>query len=184
MAAQPISIVITRHAEKPADSGKPRGINTEGEHDPHSLSVRGWTRAGALASLFGLLPNSRYPGVQEPAHVYATHPSHEAESTREYDTAGPTAKKFGVTLESSLKHGEEKELADALIKGNQNTLVVWHHGAIPNLLKHFDIENRADIPAAWPDDRFDLLWVLTKEPSESSFTWHEVNQSLLDGDLR
>jgi hypothetical protein len=178
-----ISIVITRHAEKPGDSGKPRGINTDGEHDPHSLSVRGWTRAGALASLFGLLPNSRYPAVQEPVQVYATHPSHEAQSTREYDTAGPTAKKFGIKLESTFKHGEEKDLANVIIEGNQNALVVWHHGAIPRLLEHFDIENRSDIPESWPEDRFDLLWVLSKQPGATSFRWHEVNQSLLDGDV-
>ena len=178
-----ISIVITRHAEKPADSGKPHGINTEGDHDPHSLSVRGWTRAGALASLFGLVPNPRYPGVHQPQQVYATHPSHQAQSTREYDTAGPTAKKLGVELESTFKHGEEKQLADAIVAGNQNAMVVWHHGAIPHLLENFDIGNRGDIPAAWPEDRFDLLWVLTKHPGESTFTWQQVNQSLLDGDL-
>jgi hypothetical protein len=35
------------HGEKPGESGKPHGINVDGEHDPHSLSVRGWRLAGA-----------------------------------------------------------------------------------------------------------------------------------------
>ena len=43
--------MFIRHGEKPGENGPPHGINHDGEHDPHSLSVRGWTRAGALAGL-------------------------------------------------------------------------------------------------------------------------------------
>ena len=178
-----MSIVITRHGEKPSDSGKPHGINSDGEHDPHSLSVRGWTRAGALAGLFGLVPQPRYPGVAQPSRVYATEPSHDAHSTREYDTAHPTASKLRLKLNSNYKHGQESQLAQELLADQSPALVVWHHGAIPELLKHFEIENAAEIPTAWPEDRFDLLWVLTRQNSESAFTWSAVNQGLLEGDI-
>ena len=178
-----MSIVITRHGEKPSDSGKPHGINADGEHDPHSLSVRGWTRAGALAGLFGLVPQPQYPGVPIPSRVYATEPSHDAHSTREYDTAHPTASKLKLKLNSNYKHGQESQLAQELVAGGSPALVVWHHGAIPELLKHFDIENAAEIPTAWPEDRFDLLWVLTRKNSDAPFVWSAVNQGLLEGDL-
>ena len=177
------SIVFARHAEKPSDSGKPHGINHDGVPDPHSLSVRGWTRAGALASMFGLLPQARYPGVNRPAAIYATEPSHQAKSTREFDTAHPTAKALGVTINCNYKHGEESALAEELQTSVQNSFVVWHHGALPALLGNFSIHNASDIPSKWPEDRFDLLWVLTRIPGSASYMWSEVNQSLLDGDV-
>jgi hypothetical protein len=179
----PLNIVITRHGEKPSDSGKPHGINSEGEHDPHSLSVRGWTRAGALAGLFGLLPQPQYPGVPTPSRIYATEPSHDAHSTREFDTAHPTASKLNVKVNSSFKHGQENLLANELLSENSPALVVWHHGSIPDLMKHMDIGNAHEVPAAWPEDRFDLLWVLSRSNSSEPFTWSAVNQGLLEGDL-
>lgn len=178
-----MSIVITRHGEKPSESGKPHGINVEGEHDPHSLSVRGWMRAGALAGIFGLLPQTQYPGIQVPQRIYATHPSHSAQSTREYDTAGPTATKLGHKVRADYKHGQEAQLAAELASTQDSALVVWHHGAIPELMKHFDIENADHIPEQWPEDRFDLMWVLTRPNEHSQFTWQPVNQDLLEGDL-
>ena len=46
-------IMVIRHAEKPLHpAGSPYGVTPHGEEDPHSLTVTGWTRAGALAQLF------------------------------------------------------------------------------------------------------------------------------------
>ena len=42
-------IMVIRHAEKPMHpSGSPHGVNPDGREDPHSLTVTGWIRAGAL----------------------------------------------------------------------------------------------------------------------------------------
>ena len=50
----PQQILIIRHAEKPPPLGPPPpGIKEDGSHDRHSLVVRGWQRAGALAHLSG-----------------------------------------------------------------------------------------------------------------------------------
>ncbi|MEY4015909.1 MAG: hypothetical protein RIS46_905, partial [Actinomycetota bacterium] len=49
--------MFIRHGEKPGEHGPPHGINHDGEHDPHSLSLRGWTRAGALAGLLARGPS-------------------------------------------------------------------------------------------------------------------------------
>jgi hypothetical protein len=43
-------IMVIRHAEKPDDSGTVFGVTTEGLQDPEELTVRGWQRAGALAT--------------------------------------------------------------------------------------------------------------------------------------
>src|SRR6187551_3128683 len=46
-------IMLTRHAEKPLHpAGSPYGVNPQGQQDPHSLTVNGWIRAGALVALF------------------------------------------------------------------------------------------------------------------------------------
>ena len=46
-------IMLIRHAEKPLHpSGSPHGVDQEGQQDPHSLTVTGWIRAGALIELF------------------------------------------------------------------------------------------------------------------------------------
>ena len=122
--------------------------------------------------------------MQTPQRVFATHPSHQAKSTREFDTAHPTASKLGLELNTDFNHGQEAELAAALVAESSPALVVWHHGSIPALMKHFGIANSHEIPNEWPEDRFDLLWVLTRESSTDLFTWQSVNQSLLHGDAR
>ena len=49
----PRKLMLIRHGEKEPDSGPPPyGVNAEGRQDPHSLSPRGWQRAGALVSFF------------------------------------------------------------------------------------------------------------------------------------
>jgi hypothetical protein len=44
--------MLIRHAEKPAKDGAPFGVNRKGLRSKEALAVRGWQRAGALATLF------------------------------------------------------------------------------------------------------------------------------------
>ena len=57
----PEIIMFVRHGEKPGEGSRPHGVNHHGEIDEHSLSVQGWTRAGALAGLFAHAPPSPIP---------------------------------------------------------------------------------------------------------------------------
>jgi hypothetical protein len=45
-------------------------------------------------------------------------------------------------------------------------LVVWHLGTMAKIVRHFQIVNRDDAPKHWLDDRFDLIWVLVRQPGE------------------
>lgn len=173
------TLMFIRHGEKPGEHGGPHGVNHHGEADPHSLSVRGWTRAGALAALFGHATSASGHVVQ-PQRVIATKASEKAKSRREVDTATPTAKRLALEVDEQYAHGDEAALAAELIAAGQDALVVWHHGNLPELLSHLPITNHGDVPSAWPEERFDLIWVLTR--SGDAFTFTQVDQDLLDGD--
>jgi broad specificity phosphatase PhoE len=168
------TVMFIRHAEKPDKLEK--GVTPEGEHDDHSLSVRGWTRAGALAALFA---NTRTP-LAQPTQVIATAPSHSYKSKREHDTALPTADRLGLEIDAQTVPEDYSPLVDRLRSSSDPTLVVWHHGSIPAFVRAFPLTNSGEVPDHWPEDRFDLIWVLT--PTGESYEWAQVQQDLLRGD--
>ncbi len=170
------TVMFIRHAEKPDKDHK--GVTPDGEHDEHSLSVRGWTRAGALAALFS--EHTSRSGLTIPARIIATAPSHSYKSKREHDTALPTAQRLDLPIESTSIPDGYAELVADIRAADQPTLVVWHHGSIPDFIAGFDVSNVDAIPRTWPEDRFDLVWVLS--PKDSSYIWGAVPQGLLKGD--
>lgn len=178
----PLVVMFVRHGEKPGESGPPHGINDLGENDPHSLSVRGWTRAGALAALMAHTPTHSHPSIVRPQRILATAPSHQARSRREMDTAVPVGRRVGVKVEAAHGH-DDLEVARADILGDARaTLVVWHHGTLGHLVGGMPLTNREDLPHRWPDDRFDMVWVLSREPEDLAYTFSSVDQRLLSGD--
>lgn len=177
----PRTVMFLRHGEKPGDHGLPLGVDQHGQPDPHSLSVRGWTRAGALAALFDHVPSPQRPGLARPQRVLATKPTHEYRSKREHDTASPTAARLGIGIENDFTHKDAADAATSILHGERDTLVVWHHGSMPELLSHFPVKNAADIPGAWPEDRFDLVWILTGD-DDGRYTFSSQPQDLLSDD--
>ena len=174
--------MFVRHGEKPGKQGPPHGINHHGEHDSHSLSVRGWTRAGALAALLAHAPADSHPYVVVPERIIATKPSHEAKSRREVDTASPLAKRVQVDIDEEHGHGHEDSVRRSILADPRSTLVVWHHGTMTHLVEGFPISNIDEVPAHWPDERFDLIWVLTRGRNDDAYSFASVSQRLLDGD--
>jgi hypothetical protein len=65
-------IMVIRHAEKPDDAGTVFGVTIEGHQDPEELAVRGWQRAGALATFFAP-PDDHFrdPLIEEPVTIFA-----------------------------------------------------------------------------------------------------------------
>ena len=170
------TVMFIRHAEKPDKDHK--GVTPDGEHDDHSLSVRGWTRAGALAALFSE-PTSR-SGLSTPTRIIATAPSHSYKSKREHDTALPTAQRLDLSIESTSIPDDYTELISDIRSADKPTLVVWHHGSIPDFIAGFEVSNAREIPRRWPEDRFDLVWALL--PDGEAYTWIAIPQRLLKGD--
>lgn len=177
----PQTIMFLRHAEKPGDDGPPLGVDQHGQSDPHSLSVQGWTRAGALAALFDHVPSPDRPGLAKPQRVIATKPTHEYRSKRERDTATPTAARLRVAIEDGFSHSDGAAAASSILAGHRDTLVVWHHGSMPQLLAQFPLADPASVPTAWPEDRFDLIWCLERT-SSGDYRFSAAAQDLLADD--
>ena len=66
-------IMLIRHAERPSDDGKVRGVTAAGDQDSEELVVRGWQRSGALVRLFaprnGVFAD---PRLAEPKTIFAS----------------------------------------------------------------------------------------------------------------
>lgn len=179
----PQTVILIRHGEKPGDDGPPLGVNRHGEHDEHSLSVRGWTRAGALAAVLVHASSASEPHLVAPGRVFATKATSSNRSRRERDTATPTALRLGLPIDEDWSHGDEAELARAVISQESAALVVWHHGRMVELVTSFPLVNPDDVPTEWPDDRFDLYWILVREPGPPlAYRFRTAPQYLLDGD--
>ncbi|MCO5122650.1 MAG: hypothetical protein M9915_02750 [Rhizobacter sp.] len=179
----PEIIMFVRHGEKPGEGSKPHGVNPHGEHDGHSLSVLGWTRAGALAGLFAHAPSRAHPHVVRPGRIIATRPTEEAKSKREIHTARPTAERLKLEVEATHTHGNEAELTREVLAKPESVLIVWHHGTMAKIVRHFPVVNPDDIPKHWPDERFDLIWVLVRQPGEElAYRFVSVPQMLLADD--
>lgn len=178
----PNVIMFIRHGEKPGDDGPPHGIDHQGERDDHALSVRGWTRAGALAGLFAYAPSASHPHIVVPERIFATQFTKDYRSKREVDTATPLAHRLGLNVDTDYDHAHAKDLSATILADSTPALVVWHHGSMAELLGCFPIANRDDVPAKWPEDRFDLIWVLVRKPDAPEYQFLAVPQGLLHGD--
>ncbi len=110
----------------------------------------------------------------------------------------------GCQINAAFDVKDTKAAVAAILRaGPGPVLVAWEHHAIfqrglgdggepSGLVAHLPLSNPQDLPDAWPDDRFDLLWCFTREhPSVTErsdamrthrYTFSEQTQNLLAGD--
>jgi hypothetical protein len=168
----PKRIMFIRHAEKP---GEPpckddSGVRKDGETDKESLAVRGWVRAGALVRFFATGHDLR-PDVIFPAKA-------DGSSHRPKQTVTPLAKLLGLTINDTHAKDELKPLVADLLQQDGTVLVAWEHKVIPKLVRL--LHDGKDVPAEWPDARFDMVWMLDR--TGDGWTFLQLPQLLLDGD--
>ena len=188
-------IMVIRHANKPESAGGPLGVTEMGEEDKQSLIVRGWQRAGALAVFFSPL-NGRLAslGLALPDTIFASddqkHPApagggkQGSRSKHPLETVTPLAAKLlGRKPDTSYWKGEVAALAAAAMASNGAVLICWDHREIPAIANAIVPQPNA-IPQAWPDDRFDMIWVFDP-PAAPGQPWSfaQVPQNLLAGDI-
>lgn len=177
--------MIIRHAEDPYKPGEPFGITSDGVADSkRSLIVRGWTRAGALVSLFdprdhegNRLPTR--PHLDRPTAVFAHNPGAE-DSMRSWQTVTPLASALNLEVDTRFTQRQVAELA-AMVSGIRgSTLIAWRHEQIAEIVSHFGNVEPAP-PALWPENRYDMVYVLTRNHN-GGWNFRQLPQMLLAGD--
>ena len=179
------TVMVIRHAEKPhpaeGDAPEQHGVDAHGAPSAHGLTPRGWSRAGALAVRFDHAGEQGDVWIR-PERVHAAPATHDNHSHRCLDTAHPIAARLGLDVHHHQERGAEGALASQVRSCGQQTLIVWDHGHIPDLLRAFDVVNPDDIPDPWPGDRFDLIALLTPEGPSRRYRVSLHAQDLLSGD--
>ena len=170
-------IMLIRHAEKPDDTDG--GVDPKGKPDKHDLIVRGWQRAGALVQFFA---NPRDPNgpVKRPATIFATEPATGSESKRPLHTVTPLAKFLNLAIDSTIAEGSEDALVNAASAANGVVVIAWHHEKIP-AIANLILQNQT-APQKWPDDRFDVVWIFTRDLPTAPWKFAQAPQLLLAGD--
>ncbi len=180
----PRSISLIRHAEKQIGDQLPQGVTVDGTPDPESLTPRGWQRAGAIVRLFvsehGVAGSS--PDLPTPTHLFASEVGPHSQSRRPIETLQPLAERLGLTIGEPFLQDELDGLVSAILECDGDVLVAWEHKRIP-LIANRLVSEQATVPQVWPDDRYDVVWLL--EPAlerRPAFRLRQVPQLLLAGD--
>jgi hypothetical protein len=177
-------IMLIRHAEKPAKDAAPFGVTSKGERSKESLEVRGWQRAGALANL--LAPangNFQHPSLARPQFLFASKPLRRKGSRRPIETITPLAQKLGIRINSSFARSDFDSMIDEVSSCNGVVLICWQREYIPQIAAEI-LRNKKIAPPNWPEDCFDIIWVFDLVRSSAKYTFKQVPQKLLGGDLK
>lgn len=199
------TIMIIRHAEKPPEppaAPPPFGVTPNGTQDDHSLSVRGWQRAGALASLF--VPLRPTPSsIKTPQYIYVVKVDGDDEKPRDaagvrigtkgkraQQTIAPIAEKLGptATLNFTFDKGDEAAMIASAMACPGAVLICWVHENIPRIASQIPMDSAMTAPETWPADaqgngRFDVVWLFEFDNTAATYRFSHFPQTLLAGDL-
>jgi broad specificity phosphatase PhoE len=172
-----LKIMLVRHAEKPGVPPPPAGVDEDGSPDPESLTDRGWQRARALVAFFDPADGQFRDGIAKPSHLFATKAGAD-HSRRPIDTLVPLRDHLGVEIDETYKSSDIKELTDAAKRCDGVVLIAWKHEDIPDIAR--GISNDRAIPAHWPGERFDVVWVF--DLIGGGYAFGQAAEELLPGD--
>ena len=65
---------------------------------------------------------------------------------------------------------------------NGVVLICWQREYILQITDQI-LVNKAGAPPEWPEDRFDMVWVFDRNPSSAEYSFKQIPQNLLMGDL-
>jgi len=176
-------IMLIRHAEKPGKDSPPYGITAKGERSKESLEVRGWQRAGALATL--LAPTNghlQHTSLAKPQFLYASKPILRKGSKRPLETLTPLAQKLAIRINSKFQRSDFESMVDDALSCKGVVLICWQREYIPQIASYI-LGNKKLTPPDWPDDCYDVIWVFDRVRSSSRYSFKQVPQKLLGGDL-
>jgi hypothetical protein len=193
-AGPPEQIYVVRHGEKPADPPSPTatpsppfGIDINGNQSIHSLLPRGWQRSGALAVLFAPAIGPPQAGLRTPLTLFSPDygKADKTQGHRTYETIQGLSGRLNLPISSPFAEGQESALANAVVSGCTGVvLVCWEHQHIPAIAAALPTVAGTQIPAAWPGDRFDMIWSFSLQAGTTStaYVFTQIPQQLLAGD--
>jgi hypothetical protein len=173
-------VMIIRHGEKHAGTHD-HGVNVQGVRTKHELTVRGWRRAGALVRYFAPVGGMAADApISTPQSIFASAATPASPSLRAQHTVLPLAEMLGVEVNATHPEGQEIAVATAALAAPAPVLISWHHSHIPLLAKAVAGAG-VGCPEAWPDDRFDVVWVLDRNGA-GAWRFSQVAQRLFAED--
>ncbi|WP_027500592.1 histidine phosphatase family protein [Rhodococcus sp. UNC363MFTsu5.1] len=174
------TIMLIRHAERPEGDEPPFGVDRDGTRCDESLTPTGWQRATALAALFA--PDAGEPpaGLVRPEALFASTPSKKDGSKRSLQTISPLADKLGVEVDTDIGRSEVKALAKRVLRTPGPVLISWQREYLPEIVDALG-EIDSTPPDPWPEDRFDVIWLLTPDGTRG-WVFSQLPQRLLPGD--
>ncbi|NVN09570.1 hypothetical protein [Nguyenibacter vanlangensis] len=178
-------IILMRHAEKPDKDRNEIGLSPAGQPDEHALSARGWQRAGALALLLGRDSRVQVP-LPTPDRILASaFRKNGGRSHRPEQTVQPLADRLSLSLDLTWSLNQEQALASDLRRRTGVHLVCWQHDGLPALARAIAApDDLTEIPEtwAWPSERFDVFWLLSRASATTPWRFAQHCQCLLPGD--
>ena len=169
--AGPDRLMFIRHGEEP-DANGDSGVTQDGKSDPRSLSVHGWSRAGALVALFDPRDADGKPlptraGLDRPTRIFAPEPG-QSNSRRSWETVLPLAASLNLQVDLRFAPKQTAQLAGALAAVPGPVLVAWKHEHIAEIISH--LSGVTPPPPSWPEGRYDVIYVLTRSGGGWSFS--------------
>lgn len=183
----PKKIMLIRHAEKPHDDPPPHGVTLHGAHDKKALSVRGWTRAGALAVLLAP-PNGQFQNVAlaTPNLIYAMGIGANSESSRPQQTVTPLLDKLGANCKPNFHFlkDQERDMLASVLDQDGVILICWEHDRLAHAARHVPLSpnNQTPLPDEWDKNRFDLVWIFDLDAAQGGYIFSQAPQQVLAGD--
>jgi hypothetical protein len=162
-AQPPATILLIRHAEKPAS-----GMD---------LSPAGFERAKVIPKLFGATAPHNLP---RPDFLFATHISKN--SNREVETIAPLSEALGLPISHEIDDKDFATLAKELLSGKyagKVVLVAWHHGSLPGFARALGATPPYE---PWPETQFDRVWRIDYHDAKPTLT--DLPQELMPGDSK
>ena len=173
-------VMLIRHAERPTPGVG--GVALDGTPDLESLTARGWQRAGALVRFFAPLVAAQNDSpILSPNVIFAAGIGPGSKSQRAVQTASPLAELLGtgrVPFKTNHLKDDYQAMANEVLAQNGAVLIVWEHTLIAAIVS--TLTSGTVMPAAWPGDRFDMVWSL--EQNAGAWKLTRVPQLLLPGD--
>ena len=138
----------------------------------------GWERARRLVGFFAQ-PTARH--IERPDAVFAAAP--DEGSKRPFQTVKPLAAALWPAsgpnpVNTAIRKEDVRALVDAVMAATGVVLVCWEHKLLPHAMAAFP--HAVATPEKWPEDRFDVVWILKRKPEGWEF--RQTPQMLMPGD--